>query len=191
MTGGYMGKMLFVDLTRGELKDEVLDDKLCRQFIGGYGIGARLLYSRQKAGVDPLGPENIFGILTGPLTGTPVPSGCRYTAVAKSPITGGWGDANSGGDFAPHLKFAGYDAVFFTGISEKPVYLLIDNGKASLKDAGTLWGKDSYETEDTLKLNSVRTPNLFASVPRARISRLFPASSVTGALRRPAPALAL
>ena len=151
MTGGYTGKVLWVDLSSGKIKEETPEESLYRDFIGGYGIGARLLYSRQKGGVDPLGPENIFGILTGPLTGTPVPSGCRYTAVAKSPITGGWGDANSGGDFAPHLKFAGYDAVFFTGISEKPAYLLIDNGKASLKDAGALWGKDSYETEDTLK----------------------------------------
>ncbi|MEK7353265.1 MAG: aldehyde ferredoxin oxidoreductase family protein [Chloroflexota bacterium] len=151
MAGGYLGKILWVNLSNGEIKEETPEESLYKDFIGGYGIGARLLYSRQKAGINPLGPENIFGLLTGPLTGTPVPSSCRYTAVAKSPLTGGWGDANAGGDFAPHLKFAGYDAVFFTGISEKPVYLLIDNGKAELKDASALWGKDSYQTEDTLK----------------------------------------
>jgi len=151
MVGGYMGKILFVNLTTGEISDETPDEKLYRDFIGGYGIGARIIYNRQRGGVDPLGPENTFGLITGPLTGTPVPMGCRYTAVAKSPLTGGWGDANSGGNFAPYLKFSGYDAVFFTGISEKPVYLFIDNGQAELRDASHLWGKDTYETEDTLQ----------------------------------------
>ena len=152
MARGYMGKILWVDLSKGELKDEALDEKLCREFIGGYGIGARIIYSRQKAGVDPLGPENILGFMSGPLTGTATPFGSRYTVVVgKSPLTGGWGDANSGGDFGPHLKFAGYDGVFFTGISEKPVYLFIKDGKAKLRDATHLWGKDVDETEDILK----------------------------------------
>jgi aldehyde:ferredoxin oxidoreductase len=151
MAGGYMGKILLVDLSRNKLKDEVLDEKLCRQFIGGYGIGARLLFRRQKAGVDPLGPDNTLGILTGPFNGTPAPAGARYTVVGKSPLTGGWGDANAGGHFGPHLRFAGYDGVFFTGISEKPVYFFINNGKAELRDAAHLWGKDTYETEDMLK----------------------------------------
>ncbi len=146
-----MGKILWVNLSTGELKDEVPDESLYKDYIGGYGIGARLIYNRQKAGIDPLGPENIFGLITGPLTGTPVPMGCRYTTVAKSPLTGGWGDANAGGDFAPYLKFSGYDAVFFTGISPKPVYLFIDDGKAELRDAAHLWGKDTYETEDMIK----------------------------------------
>jgi len=146
-----MGKMLMVNLSKNELKDEVLDEKLGRQFIGGYGIGARVLFSRQKAGADPLGPGNIFGILTGPFTGTPALSGTRHTVVGKSPLTGGWGDANSGGYFGAHLKFAGYDAVFFTGISEKPVYLFINNGKAELRDAAYLWGKDTRQTQDILK----------------------------------------
>jgi len=107
MAGGYMGKVLLADLSKGELEDEALDEKLCRDFIGGYGIGARYLFNRQKGGVDPLGPENLLGILTGPLTGTPALSGTRYTVVGKSPLTGTWGDANSGGDFGPFLKFAG------------------------------------------------------------------------------------
>jgi len=151
MAGGYMGKILFVDLSKGKLKDEALDEKLCRDFIGGYGIGSRIIYSRQKGGVDSLGPENILGLVTGPLTGTPAPFGTRYIAVGKSPLTGGWGDANSGGDFGPHLKFAGYDAVFFNGIADKPVYLFIDNRKAEVIEATHLWGKDTYETEDMLR----------------------------------------
>ncbi len=151
MARGYMGKILFVNLSTGEIREEVPEESLYRDFVGGYGIGARLIYSRQKGGVDPLGPENTLGLITGPLTGTPHIVGTRYQVVAKSPITGGWGDANSGGDFGPNLKFAGYDAVFFNGIADKPVYLFIDNGKAELRDASKLWGKDTYETEDMLR----------------------------------------
>jgi len=151
MANGYMGKFLWVDLAANTLKEEPLDEKLCRNYIGGYGIGAKILFDRQKAGVDPLGPDNILGFVTGPFTGTQALGGSRYAVVAKSPLTGTWGDANSGGSFGPGLKFAGFDAVFFTGIASKPVFLLIDNGKAELRDAAEVWGKDSYETEDYFK----------------------------------------
>lgn len=151
MAGGYMGQVLWVDLSTGRMEEEPLDEKMCHNFLGGYGIGARTLYSRMKPGTDPLGHENILGMLTGPLTGTPVPTGARYAVVAKSPLTGTWGDANSGGEFGPYLKFSGYDGIFFTGISPQPVYLLIDNGKAELRDASHIWGKDTYETEDILQ----------------------------------------
>ena len=116
-----MGKVLMVDLSTGKLLEEPTDEKLFKDFLGGYGVGARVLYSRQKGGVDALGPENTLGFVPGPLTGTSVPTGARYQVVAKSPLTGGWGDANSGGEFGPYIKFAGYDAVFVTGIAPKPV----------------------------------------------------------------------
>ena len=151
MARGFAGKTLWVDLTTGETRAEELPEDLCRKFLGGYGLGASVLFERQRPGVDPLGPDNIFGFVTGMLTGTPAVTGNRYVAVAKSPLTLGWGDANSGGYFGPHLKFAGYDAVFFRGISSGPVYLLIDNGKPELRDAGYLWGKDTFDTEDILK----------------------------------------
>ncbi|MFC1898901.1 aldehyde ferredoxin oxidoreductase family protein [Chloroflexota bacterium] len=150
MAKGYIGKILFVDLSKGEIKEEALDEKLSRDFIGGYGIGARILYDRQKGGVDPLGPENTLGFMSGPLTGTPAVMGSRYAAVGKSPITGGWGDGSSGGYFGVYMKFAGYDGVFFTGISEKPVYLFLNDGKAELRDAAHLWGEDTIETDDML-----------------------------------------
>ena len=151
MAYGFTGKTLWVDLNQGKITEEELDNKIAREFIGGYGLGARILYDKMKPNADPLGPDNILGFVTGPLAGTAL-GGSRYTVVAKSPLTGGWGDANSGGVFGPTLRFSGYDAVFFTGISEKPVYLLIDNGKAELRDAGHLWGKtDCYETEDVIK----------------------------------------
>jgi aldehyde:ferredoxin oxidoreductase len=148
---GYMGKILWVNLDTHEIKAEILDEKLARGFLGGYGLGARILFTRQRCGVDALGAENTLGFLTGPLTGTKVPACGRFTVVGKSPLTGTWGDANCGGDFGPYLKFSGYDAVFFSGSSDKPVYLLISDGKAELKDAGHLWGKDTHATEDMLK----------------------------------------
>jgi aldehyde:ferredoxin oxidoreductase len=151
MIPGYMGKILWVDLTTGKIKIEEPPESLYKDYLGGYGLGAKILYDHMKPKVDPLGPENILGMVTGPYTGTQLPAGARYEVVAKSPITGGWGDANSGGYFGPYLKFAGFDAVFFTGASEKPVYVLIDEGKAEIKDASHLWGKDAYYTEETLE----------------------------------------
>ena len=88
MARGYMGKMLKVDLSRRELKDEALDEKTCRDFIGGYGLAARVIFREQAAGVNPLGPDNILGFLTGPFTGTPAISGTRFTVAGKSPLTG-------------------------------------------------------------------------------------------------------
>ncbi len=151
MLGGYVGKFLWVDLSTGELKDEVPADDLLRDFIGGYGVAARVLYQRQRPGVDPLGPENTLAILTGPLTASPAPTGTRWTVAAKSPLTHTWGDANGSGFFGPALKFAGYDAIFCTGISETPVYLTIEDGKPELRDASELWGMDTYEMEDWVK----------------------------------------
>ena len=150
MKGGYAGKLLFADLTKGTLKEKALLEELARNFIGGYGIGARLLYDMMKPGVDPLGPDNILGLISAPLNGTGAFFGGRYTVVCKSPVTGGWNDANSGGFFGPELKRAGFDGVFISGLSEKPVYLFIKNGKAEIRDAKQLWGKNCVETEEAL-----------------------------------------
>jgi aldehyde:ferredoxin oxidoreductase len=149
--GGYVGRFLFIDLSHGELADEIPDEALLRAFIGGYGVGARILYERMPLGADPLGPDNVLGLVTGPLTGTPSLHAGRYCVVGKSPLTGTWGDANSGGRFGPVLKFAGYDAVFVRGISKEPVYLLIEEGRAELQPANDLWGLDCLETEEALQ----------------------------------------
>ena len=151
MVGGYIGKLLFVDLSTGKMEEQNLDEAFCRKFIGGYGFGARILYDRIPANTDALSPRNILGFLTGPLTGTPALIGSRYVVVGKSPLTNGWGDANSGGYFGPALKFAGYDGVFFGGVADKPTYLLIREGRAELHHASSLWGKDTNETDDILK----------------------------------------
>lgn len=149
--GGYAGRFLNVDLSHLALADERPEPTLLREHVGGYGLGARVLYDRVPAGADPLGPDNVLGLVTGPLTGTPALMASRYCAVAKSPLTGGWGDANSGGEFGPVLKFAGYDAVFVRGMAEQPVYLLIEQGRAELRPAGDLWGLDTVETEEALQ----------------------------------------
>jgi aldehyde:ferredoxin oxidoreductase len=147
----YAGKVLFIDLSKGALAEEILDEKIYREFIGGNGLGIRILYERMKALADPLGPGNILGFVVGSLTGTPAPGSGRHMLVTKSPLTGSWAESNSGGTFGPELKTAGYDAVFFFGISPTPVYLLLKDGKAELKDATDLWGKDAYDTQDLLQ----------------------------------------
>ena len=168
MLGGYMGRIGFVDLTTGKIREEKLDERLAFDFIGGYGLGARILFERQKKGSDPLGPENILGFTTGPLTGTKTPTGGRYMAVCKSPLTGGWGDANSGGFFGSELKSAGWDAIFVSGIASSPKYLVVTDDRMELRDASHLWGKDTIETEAILGQE--------LSAPKIRIASIGPAS---------------
>ena len=150
-TGGYIGKILDVDLSTGTLTEEALDESLCRQYIGGYGLAAYLLYQRMPAGADPLGPDNVLGFMTGPLTGTPALIGSRFTVLGKSPKTHTWGDANGGGHFGPHMKFAGFDGILVSGLSEQPVYLFVHEGQAELRDAAHLWGQNVYASEEALK----------------------------------------
>lgn len=151
MGDGYLGRLIFVDLTLGSIKEVMFQEEMRRRFIGGVGLGVRILYERLKPKVDPLGPNNLLGFVTGPLTGTLVPWSARCTVVTKSPLTGGWGDSSFGGFFGPELKAAGYDAVFFSGVSPRPVYLLLSEDRPELKDATQLWGKDTAETEEILR----------------------------------------
>jgi aldehyde:ferredoxin oxidoreductase len=151
MARGYMDGILVVDLGSGQIEAEALDEQLCRDYIGGYGVGAKLIYERMPAGADALGPHNILGFLTGPCTGTQALIGSRFVVVGKSPNTGTWGDANCGGQFGPALKFAGVDGVLFSGISDKPVYVLVEDGGAEIRDAGHLWGLNVVQLEETLK----------------------------------------
>src|SRR4030042_935879 len=151
MMNGYCGKMLFVNLTDGGLEEQELTEEMAKHFVGGYGIGARVLFNMMKPKARPLGPDNVLGFVTGPLTGTAALFSGRYTVVCKSPVTGGWNDANSGGFFGPELKKAGFDCIFIRGASKKPVYLWVNDGKAELRDASVLWGKDILETEKALQ----------------------------------------
>ncbi len=103
-------QMLFVDLTSSKLKEKELTEELAWNFLGGYGLGAKILYEMMPAGTDPLGPDSVLGFVPGPAPGTKAFFSGRYTIVHKSPVTGGWNDANSGGYLDRSLK-AGYDAV--------------------------------------------------------------------------------
>ena len=143
-----MGKILLVDLSTADISIETPSDEVYETYLGGYGMGAYYLFKMQKPGVDPLGPENHLGLFAGLLTGTHGITSNRYVVVAKSPKTGTWGDANSGGTFGPALKAAGFDGVIFKGISDKPVCLLLKDGQAELLPADEWWGLDSYDVED-------------------------------------------
>ncbi len=148
---GYIGKILDVDLTSGTLSEMELDPGLARNYMGGKGFGARILYDQLPPHCDPLSPENILVFATGPLTGTLAPSSGRFEVCTKSPATGLWLDANCGGFFGPELKFAGYDMVIIRGRAASPVMLVIDDNKLELKPAGDLWGTDTITTHRQIK----------------------------------------
>jgi aldehyde:ferredoxin oxidoreductase len=148
---GYMGKILRVDLSSEQLYDETLDEDYARDFVGGSGLAARIIYDMVDSDTDPLGPESPLVFMTGPLVGTPMPSAGRFSVSALSPLTRIWGEANTGGFFGPELRFAGYDGVVITGRASKPLWLSIVEGKAELHDAAGIWGKDSYEAQEMVR----------------------------------------
>ncbi|MHA2298359.1 MAG: aldehyde ferredoxin oxidoreductase family protein [Candidatus Hodarchaeales archaeon] len=148
---GYMGKILRVDLTNSKITEEFPDEETLKLFLGGAGIATKYLYDEVKKGIDPLGPENKLIFMTGPLTGTPSPSTGRYSVVAKSPLTGIWGQANSAGFWGRDFKRSGFDGIIFEGKAPKPVYLVTEDGNVELKDAAHLWGKNTSETTRMLK----------------------------------------
>ncbi len=143
---GYAGGILEVDLTSGSIRRENLTEELIRNYLGGLGFNASLLYREIKAGTDPLGPGNILMFSTGPLVGTSVPTACRTEASALSPATGLFGTANSGNYWGGELKYAGYDSLIIRGKSRSPVYIMINDGGVRILDAKHLWGKDAWDT---------------------------------------------
>lgn len=147
MLGGYMGKILRVDLSGGKTDIVTVSEDVCRQYLGGSGLGAKYLFEMTTAGTDPLGPANPLFFLTGPLTGTRVPLSGRHAVVAKSPLTGIWGESDSGGTWGVKLKRAGYDGIIVTGKAQSPVYLWVHEAGAEIRPAAHLWGKDTFETE--------------------------------------------
>jgi aldehyde:ferredoxin oxidoreductase len=151
LTGGFTGRILKVDLTHRKLHCEILDESFYRAWLGGYGLGARIIYRDIVPKTYPLGSCNILGFVSGLLTGTLSPLGSGFAVVGKSPLTNTWGDSRAGGFFGSELKFAGFDAVFIYGRSQKPVYLWIEDGKAEIKEATTIWGSDVVETEDIIR----------------------------------------
>lgn len=151
MALGYMGKLIRVKLTEGKVEIENLNMDDARAFVGGAGLGTKIIYDEVPPSADPLGPENKIAFLTGPVTATKFPTSGRYEVCTKSPLTNMWVDASSAGHWAADFKKTGFDGVIVEGISPKPVYLWVSDDKAELRDASSLWGKDSYATQDALR----------------------------------------
>jgi len=148
---GYTGKVLRIDLTTGSIKTESLDIEAARKYIGGRGLGTAMFMKEVDPDVDALSPANKLLFVTGPLTGTATPTGGRYMAVTKSPLTGTIASSNSGGYFGAELKFAGYDAIVVEGKAANPTYIAIEDDKVVLNDARDLWGKIVSETTEILE----------------------------------------
>jgi aldehyde:ferredoxin oxidoreductase len=153
---GYHKKLLRVDLGNRKVEVEDLDEKVIRKYVGGLGIEAKILYEETGPETDPLSPQNILMAVTGPYTGTGVPTSGRHHVVARSPLTGLFGESNVGGSWAVHFKKAGFDGVVIKGKAESPVYLWIHEGKVEIRDAKPIWGKDSYESADWLKKETAK-----------------------------------
>ena len=148
---GYVGKLLFVDLSEGKWEIRDLEEETAKNYVGGPSLGAKILFDEMPANVDAFDPESMIGFVSGPTNATGPLMGGRYTVVSKSPVTGGWNDANSGGNFGPKLRKSGYDAVFVKGISEDPVYIFIDNGEVSIRPAKHLWGLTTEQSEIAIR----------------------------------------
>lgn len=147
---GWAGRILRVNLSTGRLSVEATQP-YAEQMLGGRGIGQWILFHELDISTSPLGPENKLVLSAGVLVGTLAPGAGRLSVDWKNPQTGGVGSANAGGHFAPELKYAGFDAVVVEGVSEKPVVLFINDGKAEIMDASSVWGKTTWETEDFLR----------------------------------------
>ena len=153
MSGGYMGKVLIVDLTSGatSIQSGEPRDGSLRKYLGGSGRAAKYLYDELTPDADPLGPDNVLIFMTGPFCGTPVPTSGRHTVAARSPLTGFWGESDCGGHWGVMLKRAGFDGIIIRGRSEKPIYLWINDGKVEIRDAKHLWGVDNYDICEPLR----------------------------------------
>ncbi|MBI4334834.1 MAG: aldehyde ferredoxin oxidoreductase family protein [Chloroflexi bacterium] len=166
MPNGYTGKILKVDLGARSVAVEHLDEKTAKKYLGGEGLAAKILWETTSATTDPLSPDNPLMFMTGPLTGSVVPSSSRHIVAALSPLTNAWGSAHAGGSWAAGLKRAGYDGIVFTGKSEKPVYFWVQAGQPKVLEADHVWGRDTWEADEILRKETD---------PRATVACIGPA----------------
>ena len=150
MSNGYMGKILWINLSDNTFTEENLSDEIYRQYLGGYGLATKILYESIPPNTDPLGPDSILGFFPGLFTGSVAPLSGRFMVAGKSPLTGGWGDSNCGGYFGPEIKTCGYDAILIKGKADTPKIIMIIGDDKQILDAQDLWGLDCVETEDKL-----------------------------------------
>ncbi|MEK7448298.1 MAG: aldehyde ferredoxin oxidoreductase family protein [Planctomycetota bacterium] len=147
----YGGKVLRINLSTGQITVKNLDEKLVRDYLGGRGFAARILYDELKPGLDPLGPDNKIVVASGPLSGLFVPGAGKITFAAKSPATNSYGDSNMGGMLAAEIKYAGYDVLIIEGKANRPSYIYINNDRVEIREAGQYWGQGAITTEKMLK----------------------------------------
>ena len=150
MGDAYANKLLMIDLTCESVDIIPLSEDLKKNYIGGKGFGAKLLFDMLTPGTDPLGPENLLMFMTGPLTGTMAPA-MRGCVVTKSPLTGIFLDSYFGGSFSGEIKYAGYDGIIIKGAARKPVYIWIDDDRVEIRGAKGIWGKDALESNRLIK----------------------------------------
>ena len=151
MPYGYNGKILHVDLSRGQWDIEEPDEAFYRTYVGGSSLASYYLLKSLAPGTDPLSEENVLVFAVSVLTGAPLSGFNRFTVAAKSPLTGGFGEAEAGGYWGPELKFAGFDAVVVRGRAPKPVYLFVNDGELAIKEAGEIWGKDNWAAQEEIR----------------------------------------
>ncbi len=163
---GWHGKILRVNLTDEQISVETIDPQTAKDFIGGRGWAIKYLYDEVDPTVDPLAPENKLIFSTGPLTGTPAPTGNRFMVTTKAPLTGAISCSNSGGEFPTEMKRTGFDLFIFEGKAKRPVYVWVNDGEAEIRPAEHLWGQDVPHTEDML---------LKETDPKAKVSCIGPA----------------
>ncbi len=151
MLKGYNGIIAHADLTTGKIGYEQISEDIARKYLGGVGLAAKILWDSTTKDTAPLSPDNLLIFMTGPLTGSIVPKSSRYIVAGISPATNIWGQAHSGGSWADELRHAGFDGIVVKGQSSQPVYLWLQNGRAEIRDAQHLWGKDTYDTSDLIQ----------------------------------------
>lgn len=181
---GFQGKILRVNLTDGRVSVEDLDPVLAKDYVGGRGLATKIFADEVSPAVDALSPENKIIMATGPLSGTPTPTGGRYMVITKSPLTGTIASSNSGGYWGAELKFAGYDMVIVEGKAEKPVYLYVEDDKIEIRDAAHVWGKVSSETTKMLLEEAAAKARVLCIGPAGE--KLSPIASVMNEVSRAA-----
>ncbi len=147
----YQGQILKINLSTGETGIEKINEEFARKFLGGPGFAVFYYLTKTERGTTPYDPRNPLMFMTGPFTGTRVPSSGRYVVCTKSPLTGMFAWSSSGGHFGSELKQCGYDGIIITGRSEEPVYLSIEDSKIAINSAEEIWGKTVKETESAIK----------------------------------------
>lgn len=147
---GYMGKLLYVDLSAAKNIDLPLDSRLMENFVGGKGFGAKILVDLLPRGCAPLSPDNLLMFMTGPLTGTLAPA-MRGCVVTKSPLTDTFADSYFGGHFAQEIRYCGYDGIIIAGTATEPSYIFVDDGKVEIRAAEELWGLDTFQTVEKIR----------------------------------------